>query len=323
MQGTAEKTNIGTDERQVLETVLDHPESTLAEIANKAKLLPPLTYEIVSSLRMHELLLVREDDAGTRRYTVTAEAYEVLGKQPPEVKTPEAEEQEAEENRTERSHASALKRIEPLAEFPHALKEPEQRELVLKAIDEKYRTLDGIKRRVGFPAWFDMTELLAGMNVDHLIRKESKGDLAAYFRYNDKPLRFWRIGDGRIEAEFDPDFMPRDEAAKAEEFAGRAAWVNYPEKKQDPAGRSADIDIEIDEADFDPDDDDAPIGRPADAFESKVIAQNGSSSEGKKNAPTRKQRTGPYAWIELSAAAVEKATAESKNIAGYLCGPET
>jgi DNA-binding MarR family transcriptional regulator len=318
MQGTAEITNIGTDERQVLETVLDHPESTLSEIANRAKLLPPLTYEIVSSLRMQELLLVREDDAGTRRYTVTAEAFEVLGKEPPEVKTPEAEEQEAEENRTERSHASALKRIEPLAEFPHALKEPEQRELVLKAIDEKYRTLDGIKRRVGFPAWFDMTELLAGMNVDHLIRKESKGDLAAYFRYNDKPLRFWRIGDGRIEAEFDPDFMPRDEAAKTEEFAGRAAWVNYPEKKQDPAGRSADIDIEIDEADFDPDYDDAPIGRPADAFESKVIAQNGSSSEVRKTATPAKKRTGPTAKVDISVEQLEKAMSGSKN-AGQIC----
>ncbi len=312
MQGTAEKIDLEIDERTVLESVLRVPKATLAEIATTAKLLPPFTYELVSELRMRDLLDVIEDDNGTRRYLVSDPGRELLGIIPEPEPTAEEAQAAKDEEAATRGHRSALKVIEALAEFPHALKEPEQRELVLIAVREKYGTIDGIKKRVGFPAWFDTTELLAGMCVDYKIRKETKGDLAAYFLYEDKPLRFWRIGDGRIDFEKDPNFVPRDESAKAAEMSN--PWVNYPDKKKDA--------IDVDD-DFDPDDEDVstPIGKPAGAFETKAGAQNGASNEVKKNAtPARAKRTGGrYAYREISTEQMETAAAKSSKFAD-ICG---
>lgn len=89
---------------------------------------------------------------------------------------------------------------------------------VLSAIDGGYRTFLGLVLQLGIPM-NDLDLLLAGMVSDRLIRKESKGDLDAYFRFEQRPVKFWRSGGGRVDAEFDTDFVPRDETAKAEEMS--------------------------------------------------------------------------------------------------------
>jgi hypothetical protein len=89
---------------------------------------------------------------------------------------------------------------------------------VLSAIDGGYRTFVSLTIQLNVPP-HDLDLLLAGMISDRLIRKESKGDLDAYFRFEQKPVRFWRSGGGRVDAEFDTDFVPRDETAKAEEMS--------------------------------------------------------------------------------------------------------
>jgi DNA-binding MarR family transcriptional regulator len=285
MLGTSEKLHVETtDDQLVLNNVLKHPGSTLSEIANTAKLLPPLTYEIVSNLRMKDLISVQEDENQTRRYSITDAGRERLGLPAPEA-IAAAEDEYRQEEKLERSHFSGIKAVEALSDRPDTLTQEEQAELVLKAIDDKYRSLDGLKRRVGFAAWFDAEDLLVGMCMKHVIRKEWQGDLTAYFRYEDKPLRFWRIGDGRIDAEFDPSFMPRDETAKAEELSDFTRKMLYPTNKPGALVINDEVD------DFDPDDEEVatPIGKPESAFETKAGAQNGTSSEVKKNA-TRASR---------------------------------
>lgn len=178
-------------------------------------------------------------------------------------------------DQTERSHLQ--RQVEPLCPEPQKLTEKDQRELILKAIDEKYRTFVGIQKRVGFPTWYPMDGILAGMIIDYVLRREDKGDVTAYFRYKTKPLNFWRIGDGQIEAEFDQGFVPRDEAAKAEELGDFTRKLLYPTGK--PGASTLDDEIE----DFDPDQDDAPIARPTSPFTERV-SQNAGTPKVKKNA---------------------------------------
>jgi hypothetical protein len=94
----------------------------------------------------------------------------------------------------------------PVLEHPERLSNEELKRLILKAVDEGYRSYGGIRKFAGLPMSYDIEEFLAGMCVDYDLRKETQGDLTAYFRFEEKPLRFWRAGDGRIDAELDWNF---------------------------------------------------------------------------------------------------------------------
>lgn len=82
------------------------------------------------------------------------------------------------------------------------IKLTEDEETVLAAIDAKYRTFAAIALQLELPA-NELDGLLAQMVEDRLIRREEKGDLTAYFRYEEKPTNFYRSGGGRVEAEFE------------------------------------------------------------------------------------------------------------------------
>ncbi len=105
---------------------------------------------------------------------------------------------------------------------------------ILAAIDAKRRTLPQIKAHAGLEKSLDISDILTGMCVDHRIRQVDNGVVTAYFRYADKPLRFWVTGEGTVEAVFDETYKPRDEAKKAREMAGMApvsTEINTPGQK--------------------------------------------------------------------------------------------
>ncbi len=74
---------------------------------------------------------------------------------------------------------------------------------VLKALADGYRTLPGIKHFCGIDRSVEIDDLLEELVNEEKIFKESNGDLTAFFRPGEKPVRFWRIGGGKIEVEFE------------------------------------------------------------------------------------------------------------------------
>lgn len=117
------------------------------------------------------------------------------------------------------SHMKSLDKLRPNEiEHPEKLSEEELETLVFAAIDAEYRTYGAIKRHAGLPLRFDLESVISTMMLNLKIREESAGSVQAFFRYNTKPLKCWLVGDGRVSAEFDPSFAPRDERAKATEF---------------------------------------------------------------------------------------------------------
>lgn len=98
----------------------------------------------------------------------------------------------------------------------------EMETLILLGIDAKKRTLPQIKEHAAFSRNLDISDVISGMCIEKKIRREDNGNITAFFRYKDKPKRFW-LGNRTVEAEFDPDYQVRPadlEAKKAAELLG-------------------------------------------------------------------------------------------------------
>jgi hypothetical protein len=224
-------------EDAVLEQIGRMAKATVTQIAEAVKEEPRAVNDIIrDGLKPKGLVANVFDESSVRFYFLTdlgktetrTRGFELPGDSS---ETDPRDEEVKAEAKLERASISALRQIKALHHEPDKLVTEAQEDLVLQAIDEKYRTYGGIKKRVGFPASYNIEGLLAGMCLAKgakaaKLRRESKADLTGFFRYESKPLNFWRIGDGRIDAEFDPDFKPRDEIAKAEEMS---TWRIMPE----------------------------------------------------------------------------------------------
>lgn len=92
---------------------------------------------------------------------------------------------------------------------------------VLKAIDAKFRTLPRIKEHAGLERSFDLTELVEGMELDRIISRYDNGTITAFFRYEQRPTRFWLSGDRTVEAEFDEKYVPSKPRETEAEFNQR------------------------------------------------------------------------------------------------------
>lgn len=108
---------------------------------------------------------------------------------------------------------------------------------IFDAIDLGFRTLGGLKRRLELPREYDLASRLAFMVEDKKLRKLDNGNITAFFLYEQMPTKFWLDGNGRVEAEFDRNFTPRDDQAKAEELLGGRAEFNktLPSKPEEKA----------------------------------------------------------------------------------------
>jgi DNA-binding MarR family transcriptional regulator len=194
------------NEQAVLQSIGKRKLSELKDIAEDAGLRLQKVYDMIRDrLKPKGFVDWRLGENEKRVYFLTARGKEYLG-----IETSEAD--------------GSISEVLPFIESASRYTLDVQRNLVLKAIDDKYRTYGGIKKEVGFLPDEDIEELLASMCVASdknapLLRTEEKGDLFAYFRWETKPTNFWRIGDGRVEATFEENFVPRDEKAKAEELA--------------------------------------------------------------------------------------------------------
>ncbi len=81
-------------------------------------------------------------------------------------------------------------------------------ERVFNAIDAKFRTLPRIKEHAGLERAFDLTPIIEGMELDKKIARHDNGTITAFFRYTQKPTRFWLTGDRTVDAEFDEAYVP-------------------------------------------------------------------------------------------------------------------
>lgn len=78
-------------------------------------------------------------------------------------------------------------------------------EQILNTLDAGFRTVGGIKKKLGVPAYKDITEDIDFLLETKKIVKISNGTLTAYFRADEKPERIWLAGDGRVNASFAGD----------------------------------------------------------------------------------------------------------------------
>jgi hypothetical protein len=116
--------------------------------------------------------------------------------------------------------------------------------LVLAAIDADHKTQNSIRRHADLARDFNLAPVLEGMEIDRKIKKHSNGTFSAWFRYDQRPVKWWLDGDGKVAYELDQNFIPRDpneEKQKAEQFA---AWgsrggsddpIPKPDENFDPA----------------------------------------------------------------------------------------
>lgn len=94
------------------------------------------------------------------------------------------------------------------------------------ALAANVRTLSRIKQHMGLERSVDITQLLDGMQMDEKISKHSNGTLTAYFRFDQRPIRFWTNGDGTIETVFDEAFIPSSRE-KSKPAPGESSWRQY------------------------------------------------------------------------------------------------
>ena len=130
----------------------------------------------------------------------------------------------------------------------------ELEELVFDALDDDldagdrrgFRTLMRIKNHAGLPTAFDLSPVIEGMELDKKIRRESNGNITAFFRYDEKPKRMWINGDGTVGAEFEKDFIPSAELTHTAttDFLGQQ---KTPTTNNVPRGLGRGVTIEITE----------------------------------------------------------------------------
>ena len=100
----------------------------------------------------------------------------------------------------------------------------ETKQKIVAAVKNGFGSIAGIKRESGIEAFRDITDMISELIDQKEIRRVSKGDLVAYFPYSKMPSSFYFAGGGRVEAEYVEGFTPRDDAAKAAEMTGQAAF---------------------------------------------------------------------------------------------------
>jgi len=120
--------------------------------------------------------------------------------------------------------------------------------LVRKAIAKGYCEYGAIHKFLKLPPTEDVQPLLDQLCVEHAIRR-CETSFVAYFLYEQNPLRFWRIGSGKVEAEFMKGFTPRDEEKKAEEL-WNGKFVKGPKKNGTKPAVVEEIEDEEDDDDF-------------------------------------------------------------------------
>lgn len=105
------------------------------------------------------------------------------------------------------------------------LTQEQAKDAIIGAIDALFRTRRGIKKYLKVPDSVDIDEILVEMQNEYRIRKHDLGSVDVFFRYDQLPTKMQMIGGGQVEAEFDPDYRPRDEAAKLAELNTGAGYA--------------------------------------------------------------------------------------------------
>lgn len=101
-----------------------------------------------------------------------------------------------------------------------ALGGPELEAKIIEACGEKFRlrSLPMIHRHCDISFSHDLRGVISAMCVGHQLREFSNGHLTAWFPFDVYPKKIWLGPERTVEAEFEKDFVPRNEEAKYREM---------------------------------------------------------------------------------------------------------
>lgn len=172
----------------------------IPDIAAHLKVTGDLAYQLMTELCEEDRLTWDYTEGQVRRYHIPDDGAE------PAAATPEKDPAAA----TEKDHIRALtnQTVQGEPGF-EKLDRDEIKRRVLASIDAEYRTLAGMKRHIGAPMSFDLGDILDDMESDYEIRRVPAGPVTATFRFSTMPIVCRLVGDGRVEADFDTNFVAR------------------------------------------------------------------------------------------------------------------